>query len=164
MALTRWRPSQGMTLRDAVQQLMEDAFIDAYPTGANLTSSIFPVDIRETQDGYEVDAAIPGARPEDIEVTATGNTVMIKAEVHDHRHDDEHEGQGRQPLRRERYTGVVQRAFTLPGEIDPNRVDASFEHGVLCVKLPKSEATKPKRVRIHSNGNGSKTVEARSQQ
>lgn len=164
MALTRWRPSQGMTLRDAMQQLMEDAFIDSYPTGANLTSSIFPVDIRETQDGYEVDASIPGARPEDIEVTATGNTVMIKAEIGDHRHDDEDDTPARQPLRQERFTGVLQRAFTLPGEIDANTVDATFEHGVLCVKLPKSEATKPKRVEIHSNGNGSKTVEARSRQ
>jgi HSP20 family protein len=155
MAITRWRPNQTVTLRDAFQQLFEDAFTDGLPTQL---AKGFPVDIHETLDAIEVDASIPGADVADVEVTTTGNSVMIRAEVRGQR--EEHEGE---MLRQERVTGVFQRAFTLPTEIDPNKVEARMENGVLIVRLPKAESVKPKRVEVqgqrsrsngHSNGNG----------
>jgi HSP20 family protein len=141
MAIARWRPtSQTVSLRDAFQQLFEDAFTDGLP--AQLASS-FPVDIHETPDAIEVDAAIPGADVADVEVTTTNNSVMIRAEVRGNR--EEHQGE---MLRQERVTGIFQRAFTLPTEIDPNRVEARMENGVVIIKLPKAESNKPKRVEV----------------
>jgi HSP20 family protein len=149
MAVARWRPNQTVTLRDAFQQLFEDAFTDGLPMQIN---QAFPVDIHETPDAIEVDAAIPGADVADVEVTTTNNSVMIRAEVRGDR--EEHEGE---MLRQERITGVFQRAFTLPTQIDPNGVEARMENGVLIVKLPKAESVKPKRVQVQgqgSQGNG----------
>jgi HSP20 family protein len=79
---------------------------------------------------------------------------MIRAEVRAER--EEHKGE---MLRQERITGVFQRAFTLPTEIDPNRVEARMDNGILVVSLPKAESTKPKRVDIQgksqrAQGNG----------
>jgi HSP20 family protein len=151
MAVARWRPNQPTTLRDAFQQLFEDAFTEGLPT--QITNG-FPVDIHETADAIEVDAAIPGADVADVEVTTTNNSVMIRAEVRAER--EEHKGE---MLRQERITGVFQRAFTLPTEIDPNRVEARMDNGILVVTLPKAESTKPKRVDIQgksqrAQGNG----------
>jgi HSP20 family protein len=149
MALTRWRPNQGLTLRDAFQHLFEDALRDGTPDPDAITNGVFPVDIHETQDAIEIDASIPGADAADIEVSATENTVMIKAEVREHR--EQREGEA---LRRERVTGVFQRAFTLPTEVDPNNVQAKFENGILCITLPKSEAQKPRRIEVQGQSNG----------
>src|SRR4030088_1088800 len=113
MAVARWRPNQTTTLRDAFQQLFEDAFTDGLPT--QLANS-FPVDIHETADAIEIDAAIPGPDLANVAVTPTNNSVMIRAEVRADR--EEHQGE---MLRQERITGIFQRAFTLPAEIDPNR-------------------------------------------
>jgi HSP20 family protein len=152
MAVARWRPNQTVTLRDAFQQLFEDAFTDGMPT--QLTNA-FPVDIHETPDAIEVDAAIPGADVADVEVTTTNNSVMIRAEVRANR--EEHEGE---MLRQERVTGIFQRAFTLPTEIDPSAVEARMDNGMLVIRLPKAEATKPKRVEVQgqrAQGNGQPT-------
>jgi HSP20 family protein len=149
MAVARWRPNQTTTLRDAFQQLFEDAFTDGLPMQLG---NAFPVDIHETPDAIEVDAAIPGADVADVEVTTTNNSVMIRAEVRGNR--EEHQGE---MLRQERITGIFQRAFTLPTEIDPNGVEARMENGVLIVNLPKAESVKPKRVEVRGQavqGNG----------
>jgi HSP20 family protein len=164
MALTRWRPQQGVTLRDAFQQLFEDAFTGDNLPSMNIANNFFPVDIRETEDAIEIDASIPGAEPADIEVTATGNTVMIRAEVEEE--DREERGD---LLRQERVYGIFQRAFTLPTEVDANNITANFENGVLKVRLPKSEAMKPKRVQVQggqSNGqpNGKGNGQQKSEQ
>jgi HSP20 family protein len=159
MALTRWRPNQTLTLRDAFQQLFEEALRDGNADPDAITSGVFPVDIHETQDAIEIDASIPGADAADIEVSATENTVMIKAEVREHR--EQREGQA---LRRERVTGVFQRAFTLPTEVDPNGVQAKFENGVLCVTLPKSEAQKPRRIEVRGQSDGKANGKSNGQQ
>ena len=142
MTITRWRPQQGLTFRDAFQQLVEDAFTDRLPVA---TSSMFPVDIRETPDGIEIDASLPGAEPKDIDVMATNNTVTIKAEIH--KRLEERKGT---LLREEITDGTFQRAFTPPADVDANKITAKFENGLLKITLPKSEATKPKRVQIQS--------------
>jgi HSP20 family protein len=149
MAVTRWRPNQTIDLRQAFQQILENSFRDGLPDPDRITNGVFPVDIHETDDAIELDASIPGAEAADIEVSATENTVMIRAEVGDHM--EEREGD---VLRQERVTGVFQRSFTLPSEIDPNGVTAKFENGVLCVTLPKSEAQKPRRVQVQGQSNG----------
>jgi HSP20 family protein len=149
MTITRWRPNQSVNLREAFQQLLENSFRDDLPDPDRITNGVFPVDIHETNDAIELDASIPGAEAADIEVTTTENSVMIRAEVRDH--IEQREGD---VLRRERVTGVFQRSFTLPSEIDPNKVTAKFENGVLCLTLPKSEAQKPRRVQVQGQSNG----------
>jgi HSP20 family protein len=155
MAVTHWRPNQTVTLRDAFQQLFEDAFTDGLPMKI---ANGFPVDIHETPDAIEVDAAIPGADVADVEVTTTNQSVMIRAEVRGDR--EEHQGE---MLRQERITGVFQRAFTLPTEIDPNGVQARMENGLLIIRLPKAESVKPKRIEVRGqSGQGNRNGNAKA--
>ena len=91
------------------------------------------MDVAENDRAYVVEAEIPGAKKEDIQVTIDGNQVTIGAEV---KRENETKNGG-QVLRRERYFGSVHRSFTLPVEVDEAASNARFENGVLHVELAK---------------------------
>lgn len=104
----------------------------------------FKVDVSESDKEYTVVAEIPGAKKEDIEVSVERGTVMISAKVE--RSSEQKEGE--RVIRRERYSGAMQRAFTLDTNVDESKVDASYENGVLKVVLPKLEATPQKMITV----------------
>jgi HSP20 family protein len=103
----------------------------------------FPVDVFETIQSYRLEAAIPGVKPEDLHVTATRNTITIRAVTHEAQ--EQTEGGY---LRRERYRGEMQRVIALPLEILPANVTSAYEHGVLTIFAPKTEEAKPKEVAV----------------
>jgi HSP20 family protein len=94
------------------------------------------MDVSETDKGYLVQAEIPGARKEDIQVTIEGNQVTIAAQVK----RESGAKDGEQALRSERYFGNVYRSFTLPVELDESASAAKFENGVLELALSKKAA------------------------
>jgi len=104
----------------------------------------FKVDVTESDKDYTVVAEIPGAKKEDIGVSVERGTVMISAKVE----KASEEKQGERVIRRERYSGSMQRAFTLDTPVDESKVDASYEDGVLRVVLPKAEATPQRKISI----------------
>jgi len=104
----------------------------------------FKVDVAESEGAYTLTADIPGAKKEDISVSVDRGTVMISAKVE--RTSEQKEGE--RVIRRERYSGSMQRAFTLDTNIDESKVDASYEDGVLKVVLPKREASAQQRIQI----------------
>ncbi|AMP39101.1 Hsp20/alpha crystallin family protein (plasmid) [Ralstonia syzygii subsp. celebesensis] len=111
----------------------------------NMDSGLpFKVDVTESDTAYSVVAEIPGAKKEDIEVTVDRGTVMIAAKVE--RTSEQKEGA--RVLRSERYSGAMQRMFTLDASIDESKVDATYENGLLRVTLPKKEASPQQRVPI----------------
>jgi len=91
------------------------------------------MDVSENDKGYVVQAEIPGARKEDIQVTIEGNQVTIGAEVK--REIEPKDGD--KPLRAERYFGSLYRSFTLPVEVDEATSVAKFDNGVLELTLAK---------------------------
>jgi HSP20 family protein len=103
------------------------------------------VNVREEKDGYVITAALPGVRPEDVQIEATSNTITISGETSDERDVDEGEY-----VRRERRFGRFYRMLELPLELNADKAEASFENGVLTLRVPKSEATKPKQVPVKS--------------
>lgn len=104
----------------------------------NMDSGLpFKVDVTESDTAYSVVAEIPGAKKDDIEVTVDRGTVMIAAKVE--RTSEQKEGA--RVLRSERYSGAMQRMFTLDASIDESKVDATYENGLLRVTLPKKEAS-----------------------
>ena len=146
MAIARYSPlSDLVSLRDAMDQLFQESFIR--PSGSSgLAGQIaMPVDLWETKDAYHLRADLPGLTPDDITINVTGDTVSLAGETKA-QSDVSNEGW----LRQERRTGKFQRAFTLPVQIDANAVTATFANGVLDLVLPKSEAVKPKTVRIQA--------------
>ncbi|CAH0444743.1 Hsp20/alpha crystallin family protein [Ralstonia syzygii] len=111
----------------------------------NMDSGLpFKVDVTESDTAYSVVAEIPGAKKDDIEVTVDRGTVMIAAKVE--RTSEQKEGA--RVLRSERYSGAMQRMFTLDASIDESKVDATYENGLLRVTLPKKEASPQQRVPI----------------
>ena len=144
MVLDRYEPYREMAaLRDMVSGL----FSDASPRGAFFNTgnsvSALPLDVSETSDDFVVEANLPGVNPDDVQITVHGDTLTIRAQVH-----SEDEKSGKNWLVRERRGGVFQRSLTLHAPVDSNRAAASFDHGVLTLKLPKAEEAKPKTIKL----------------
>jgi HSP20 family protein len=141
-----WRdPREAFTpLREAANRLFEENFV--WPERFEVfTGRTFPVDVYETKDqqGYVVEAAIPGAKPDEISITAIGDTLTI-------RYATKGEEKVEKPnyVRRERYEGEMSRTITLPTKIEPEKVKATYEQGVLRLEMPKVESAKPKQIHV----------------
>jgi HSP20 family protein len=104
-----------------------------------------PVDLWETKDAYELRADLPGIAPDELEINATSDSISISGEVKGQADVSEHGW-----LRQERRVGKFQRAFSLPVAIDPTKVEATFENGVLHLVLPKAESTKPHTIKVNA--------------
>ncbi len=141
-----WRdPREALLpLRDAVNRLFEESFI--WPGRLEVfTGRSFPVDVYETKDqqGFVIEASLPGAKPEDISISAMGDTVTITYAT-----KGEEKVEKPNYVRRERYEGEMTRTIALPTQIQPEKVQATYEHGVLKLQIPKSEAAKPKQIEV----------------
>ncbi|MEZ0390941.1 MAG: Hsp20/alpha crystallin family protein [Pseudobdellovibrionaceae bacterium] len=102
------------------------------------------IDIDETANEYIVTADLPGLKKEDISIEASGNQLTLSAE----RKFDS--GEDKKSERRERYYGSYQRSFTLPAGADAEKIEASYEDGVLKVHIPKGEQAKARKIEIAS--------------
>ena len=105
-----------------------------------------PVDVKETADAYTIEADLPGISKEDVKLTVLDDALTIKGERKSEKETTESGYQ-----RVERRYGSFQRSFRIPGGIDPGRVTAHFDNGVLRVTLPKREESKPKQIEVKVN-------------
>jgi len=103
----------------------------------------------ETEDNYLIKASLPGVKPEDVEITVHGETLTIRAQS-----KAEEEKKGEQWHLRERRFGSFQRSVTLATPVNSDQAQAHYEHGVLTLTLPKSEAAKPRQIKIGSSQAG----------
>jgi len=142
--LTVWEPFGGMTpLREAFNRLLEDSFIGPGRFDVVMGRSL-PLDVYETDSAYTVEASLPGVTPDNLNVSATDDTITIRATMK----REAHEGDKGTYLRRERHEGELIRSVTLTTSIDPAKITAKFEHGVLKLTAPKSEAAKPRQIEV----------------
>jgi HSP20 family protein len=102
------------------------------------------MDVTEIPDGYRVHAEMPGVRKEDINISIEGNQVTIAAEVK--RETEKKEGD--RVLRSERYFGNVYRSFTLPAELDEPKCEATYEKGILELKLVVKAAAPGRKLEV----------------
>lgn len=144
-SLKRWQPmNELVSLRDAMDRLFEDSFIGprwgwlAPASAANLAINMY-----ETKNEVVVKAALPGVKPEEVEVTITGNTLTISGES-----KEENEVKEKDYMRKERQFTSFTRSVTLPDGLKADQADASFEKGVLTLKVPKTEEAKPKTIQV----------------
>ncbi len=141
-----WKDPSGalMPLREALNRLFEDSFM--WPGRLEVfTGRTFPVDVYETKDqqGYIIEASIPGVKPEDISISALGDTFTIH---YAKKAEERVEKPGY--MRRERFEGEMTRTITLPTHIQPEKIQATYEKGILKLQVPKSEEVKPKQIPI----------------
>lgn len=102
----------------------------------------YPVDIHEDQDHVCVDAELPGFNKDEVQVTLEEGVLTITAE-----RKAEEEQKGTKHLSERRFRRV-ERAFTLPTSVDPNKVEANLHDGVLHLKIGKREEVKPRRIEV----------------
>ena len=105
---------------------------------------VIKMDVTETENGYLIHSEMPGVKKEDIDVAIEGNQVTITAEVK----QEWERKEGDRMLRNERYFGNIYRGFTLPAELDESACDATYQNGVLELKLVRKAAAPGKRLAI----------------
>jgi HSP20 family protein len=148
--MTGFRPlREFMTLRDAVDRLFDDNFVNSGNL-YSLTGSgrYLPIDVYETQDEIVVRAHVPGVSPDELEVNYQQGVLTLRATMKGVESED-----GWRWYVREIGAGEVTRQITLPRGIDVDQASANFENGVLTLTLPKSATAKPRRITIGNGGN-----------
>jgi HSP20 family protein len=105
-------------------------------------------DIRETDQGYVLSADLPGIPKEEIEVNVSGNLLTVRAE-----HKEESGEEGREGGYRRQYRSFNQ-SFSLPSNVDPAKVEAHCENGLLEVWIPKTEQSQPRKIDLQSGKGG----------
>lgn len=130
------------TLRRTVDRLFDD---DARPRlfRATFAGAEPALDITTNKDELVVKASLAGWKPDDVEITLTGNTLTIAGGMN----EEEHREQDSWILNEIRH-GSFSRTLELPEGLVGERATASFEHGVLTLRIPKAEEIKPKQIKI----------------
>ena len=141
-----------LSLRQAMDQLFEESFVKP-GTWQFGEGQMVPVDVRATNDEVVVEAILPGVKPEEVEITMEGNTLTIAGDTSSM--IPAREGLLLQEIRRGRFV----RALNLPEGLEPDKAVATFEDGVLTLRIPKAEQIKPRQIRITTepaqlDGNG----------
>jgi HSP20 family protein len=147
MALTRWDPFAEMTsLRQAIDRLLEESFVLPRRVFGRETAEV-PLDLMERDDALIAKVAIPGVKPEDIEINIQNNVLTIRGEMR----EEQETPRGRYHWR-ERRTGMFMRQVTLPVEVNADAATATYEHGVLTITMPKAERVRPKQIPVRVQG------------
>jgi HSP20 family protein len=140
--LTRWDPFQEMlNLRRTVDRLFDNASPDREWTQSTMWG--LAVDVVENKDDFIVKASVPGINPDDLDISYADDTLTIKGEI-----TSDNEVKENQYHLRERRFGSFSRSISLPTKIKGDAVEASYQNGVLTLRLPKAEEVKPKRITI----------------
>jgi HSP20 family protein len=133
-----------VTLRQAMDRLFEDSVVGPRPWRSGWPGNGNPaLDISSGADALVVEAALPGVKPEDVDITVEGDTLTISGQYRSERR----EGEG-DYLVAELHRGSFSRSVSLPKGLEPDKATADFEHGVLTLRIPRAEETKPRQIKI----------------
>ncbi len=154
MTIVRWEPLRELgSLQNEMNRLFNSVFDTPLPGNGQTMRRWMPaMDLVESGDHFVLRADLPGMGEEDIKIEVEDGTLTISGE-----RKAEHEANEEGYYRVERAFGSFSRALTLPKGVDAGAVSASFDRGVLEVRIPKPEERKPRRIEIATNGQ--KTIE-----
>lgn len=142
--LIRWEPARDMmTLREAMDQLFNDAF--TRPLGGAALTQAPAIDLYQDSDKVVVKASLPGFKPEDVQISVTGDVLTLRGE---YKHENDQK-EKTYHLREQHYSSF-ERSVRLPSEIQADKANADFENGILTISLPKAESVKPRMVTINA--------------
>jgi HSP20 family protein len=163
MALVRWEPVRELhTIQQEMNRLFT-TFFDAPATSSGngngngaMRRWMPAMDLVETDDHFVLRADLPGLGEEDVKLEVADDTLTVSGE---RRFEQEAKKDGFYRL--ERGTGSFSRSLTLPEGVDAEAIAASFDRGVLEIRIPKPEQRTPRRVEI-TVGGGQKAIEGRA--
>jgi HSP20 family protein len=155
------RPSpfgEVMSLRQAMDRLFDDDYMRPVRwSSGGLDGPALPLDVTTDADSLTIEAALPGIKPEDVDITVENGTVTISGKT-----AEERRGEEGSYLVQEIRRGTFSRSVSLPNGLEPDKATATFEHGVLKLRFPKAEQLKPRQIRISpvTNGHATETESA----
>ena len=145
MALFRWSedwdPFVGLR---SMQRELERVLNRSSIAGHGIGGGVYPpVNVYNGENEIVVECEMPGVAKDSIDLSITGETLVIKGTKH--MHADENSVRYH---RRECGTGDFSRTIVLPDKIDAQKIEASMDQGILTVRIPKSEAAKPTHIKV----------------
>ncbi|WP_119418185.1 Hsp20/alpha crystallin family protein [Desertibaculum subflavum] len=136
------------SLQSEINRMFDDAF-RGFPSGASISGLdkvLSPaIDVKETEQGLEVSAELPGIEEKDLDVSIVEDLLTIKAEK---KQEQKKEEKGYYMM--ERSYGTVSRSIRLPFAADPSKVSATFDKGVLKIAVPRpaEEQAKVRKIQV----------------
>jgi HSP20 family protein len=144
MSLDHWDPFRdAVSLREAMNALLQDSFVRPGNSPARAAYAALPLDVRETEHDFVIKAALPGVKPDDVQITVHGDTLTIRG---DSRADEDKKGEHWHL--RERRFGTFQRSVSLATAVNSDKAEAHYDLGVLTLTLPKAESAKPRQIKV----------------
>lgn len=147
------------------QAFRENPFGDAFntlwsraETSGGSVAHPMPIDVYATEDDVVIVAAVPGMRPDDLDLSIQRNTITLSGTVRDVAQSED--TKGATWYVHELTSGTYRRSLTLPFPVDAENAEATFEHGILRVVLPKAEESKPRKIAIHAGSGQEQAIEA----
>jgi HSP20 family protein len=147
MNLVKWNPwREAPTLQNHINRMFDDPFfrISRLADAEGLGMWNPAVDLYEKDDHFVIKAELPGIKKDDIKVDLKDRVLTLSGE-----RSYDNEVKEENYYRRERSYGKFQRAFTLPVDVDSDKIKAEFKDGVLQIEIPKPEDKKAKQVTVH---------------
>jgi len=138
-----------MTLRQAMDRLFDDDYRPFRWLSGGPNGPALPLDVTTDADRLTIEAALPGIKPEDVDITIENGAVTITGKTAGERSAEEG-AYVVQEIRR----GNFSRSVTLPTGLEPDKAQATFEHGILRLEIPKAEQVKPRQIKISPVSNG----------
>lgn len=133
-----------VSLRAAMDRLFEESF-GGPRTWQFGEGQLVPVDVFATEVEIVVQAFLPGVKPEEVDITMEANTLTIAGDTTT---QATQQGQPGSVLLQEIRRGRFVRTLNLPAGLEPDRATATFEDGVLTLRIPKAEQAKPRQIKI----------------
>ncbi len=145
MELVPWRPfgRELSSFRSEMDRLWNSFFGETAFSRSPTEEWAPSVDIAETKDNFVIKAELPGLEANDVNIAVSGGLLTIKGEK---KKEEEEKDEHHHCV--ERYSGSFQRVFQLPASVQTDKVDATFDKGILKVTLPKAEEAKKKEIKI----------------
>ena len=147
MNLVKWSPWREMpALQNRFNRLFDDSFFRVGQMDDDAGMGLWnpAVDLYEKDDHFMIKAELPGVDKKDIKIDLQDRLLTLSGErTYDNEVKEENY------YRRERSYGKFQRAFTLPADVDSDKIKAEFKDGVLQIEVPKPEEKKAKQVTVH---------------
>lgn len=146
MTMSLWEPMRELiTVRDMMDRLLEESLVPARQRWGreDRSSRRLPVDVYTTEDEIVVQAPMPGVNPEEVDIALEGDTLTIKGEVKAPVENVDY-------VMQERWYGPFSRSLVIHVPVDPDKIEATFEHGLLTVVIPKAEEVRPKTIKVRA--------------
>jgi HSP20 family protein len=155
MAITRYGDPANLFGLQRLNRILDEAFTGRpFPESSVVTSTLFaPTDVSEDENTLQITMELPGVDPENVRLSLENNVLTIRGEKR-----QEIDENNERIHRSERVYGIFERTFVLPNTVDPERIEARFENGVLVVRIPKAERARPREIPLSSSGTGSRKV------